>query len=91
MRTLRLLDPRSSLLQVWVEGVTGEPVAGDEIIEVAEYSGPSDDHLDTVVVCQLKYSTTQASRPMVLSELRAFRRKCRIYYGSSAANSVKYG
>jgi hypothetical protein len=74
-QSLKLLDARSRLQALWIEGAGGGSVAGDEIIDVAEYYGPGPDEFDEVVVRQLKYSTTRAARNMGLSDLGPTLRK----------------
>jgi hypothetical protein len=74
-QSLRLLDARSRLQALWIEGAGGGSVAGDEIIDVAEYYGPGPDEFDEVVVRQLKYSTTRAARNLGLSDLGPTLRK----------------
>ncbi|MWV57423.1 hypothetical protein [Rathayibacter sp. VKM Ac-2754] len=68
VQSLKLLDRQSELRQVWVEGAAGEPVPGDEIIDLAEYYGTRD-AVDRVIVRQLKYSTKRATKDLGLSEL----------------------
>jgi len=69
VQSLKLLDQSSGLVQLWVEGSGGDPVAGDEIIDIAEYYGSALDRIDHVVVRQLKYSTKRVTLSMPLSEL----------------------
>ncbi|MFS4505496.1 hypothetical protein ACMA46_04590 [Clavibacter sp. Sh2141] len=68
VKSLKLLDQQSGLMQVWVEGAAGEPVPGDEIIDLAEYYG-SHDAVEKVIVRQLKYSTKRATKGLGLSDL----------------------
>jgi len=68
VQSLKLLDQQSELFQVWVEGAAGEPVPGDEIIDLAEYYGARD-AVDRVIVRQLKYSTKRATKGLGLSDL----------------------
>ncbi|MET3165504.1 UNVERIFIED_ORG: hypothetical protein ABIB19_003939 [Arthrobacter sp. UYEF10] len=74
-QSLKLLDGSSRLQAVWIEGAGGGTVAGDEIIDIAEYYGPGPVDFDEVVVRQLKYSTTRATRNLGLSELGSTLRK----------------
>lgn len=69
VQSLRLLDQRSHLREVWVEGSAGSPVPGDEIVDVVEYYGTDDATVDRVAVRQLKYSTQRAGRNMTLSDI----------------------
>ncbi|MBP1240334.1 hypothetical protein ABID92_002032 [Frigoribacterium sp. PvP120] len=68
IQSLKLLDQRSGLTQVYVEGAAGEPVPGDEIIDLAEYYA-QDSAAHRVVVRQLKYSTRRSTKPLGLSDL----------------------
>lgn len=68
VQSLKLLDQQSELMQVWVERAAGDPVPGDEIIDLAEYYG-SRDGVDRVTVRQLKYSTKRATKGLGLSDL----------------------
>lgn len=70
IQSLKLLDERSRLREVWIEGAAGQPAPGDEIIDIAEYYGPSEDSIDEVVVRQLKYSTRRTTKPLGLTDLR---------------------
>lgn len=79
VQSLKLLDQRSGLREVWIEGAAGEPVAGDEVIDLAEYFGAEPDAVDRAVVRQLKYSTRRAGHSLGLSELGdTFRKFARV-------------
>lgn len=75
VQSLKLLDSRSGLQTVWIEGAPGDPVGGDEIIDVAEFYGPAVDSINEVVVRQLKYSVTRADRVLGVGELGETLRK----------------
>ncbi|MDR7188272.1 hypothetical protein J2Y46_001088 [Microbacterium sp. BE35] len=75
VQSLKLLDQRSGLQTIWIEGAAGDPVAGDEIIDIAEYYGPTPGEIDHVVVRQLKYSTKRRTTNLGLSDLRDTLRK----------------
>jgi hypothetical protein len=68
VQSLKLLDQQSELTQVWVEGAAGEPVPGDEIIDLAEYYG-AHDAINRVIIRQLKYSTKRGTKNLGLSDL----------------------
>lgn len=68
-RALRLIDARTRLQMIAIEGTGGNSTPGDEVIDVAEYYGPAVGTFDEVVVRQLKYSTVRAEKPLGLSEL----------------------
>ena len=76
-RALRILDPRSGLVAVTVEGVSdGETAQGNQIkagllvIDTAEYySAERFEEADLVAYCQLKYSTKAADEPWTPSGL----------------------
>ncbi len=87
-QSLKLLDKSSRLQAVWIEGAEGETVAGDEIIDIAEYYGPGPNDFDEVVIRQLKYSTTRATRNLGLSELGSTLRKF-AQINSRAAEALK--
>ena len=53
-RSLHLLDKRSRLQEIWIEGLDGPPAAGDEVIDVAELRGESPSTIDEISVLQLK-------------------------------------
>jgi hypothetical protein len=75
VQSLQLLDSRSGLVEVWIEGVAGDPIPGDEIIDLAEYYGPPTGPIDRVLVRQLKYSTQRAHANLGLGELGTTLRK----------------
>ena len=71
-RALRLLDERTGLKRVVVEGVSREEeaegvTAGLLVVDTAEYFG---DPVKEVRYCQLKYSTRAASEPWTVSGIR---------------------
>lgn len=70
IQALKLLDARSGLRSIWIEGAAGDPVPGDEIIDIAEYYGADGAVVEKVIVRQLKYSTKRASINLGLRDVR---------------------
>ena len=71
VQALKLLDSRSGLQSIWVEGAAGEQVPGDEIIDVVEYYGEGDEPAAEVTVRQLKYSSQRADKDLGLADARS--------------------
>lgn len=71
VQSLKLLDSRSRLRSIWIEGAGGREVPGDEIIDVVEYYGLDDGAISEVVVRQLKYSTQRAEKNFGLADARS--------------------
>ncbi len=87
-QALQLLNPRTRLRELWVERAAGEPSAGSEIIDIAEYFG-DDAEVDEVVVSQLKYSTTRMKDPVEAFELKAtFQKFATLEKGGSTTYAV---
>lgn len=72
-QSLRLLDLRTSLSCIYVEGASpsdASPRTGEETIDLSEYSGgDSLATADHVVYRQLKHSTVRVNQPFAASEL----------------------
>ncbi|PVW04768.1 hypothetical protein DEA06_08315 [Microbacterium sp. Gd 4-13] len=75
LQSLKLLNTSSGLQAVWVEGAAGDPISGDEIIDVAEYYGPGRQAVSRVLVRQLKYSTRKANTGLGLADVGPTLRK----------------
>jgi hypothetical protein len=71
VQALKLLDSRSRLQSIWVEGAAGAQVPGDEIIDVVEYYGEGDEPATEVAVRQLKYSSQRAAKDLGLADVRS--------------------
>ena len=71
-RALRLLNPTSELLMIGVEGTAdAEEVAGEEVIDVAEYySDSKSGNVSRVRYVQLKHSSLRTDESIVASELK---------------------
>ena len=71
---LRLLSPSSLLQYVAIEGV-GDPYSaneleGSEIVDLAEFYGPSAEEITHIKVIQLKHSTLRPNSSLTLGEVR---------------------
>lgn len=71
VQSLKLLDSRSRLQSLWIEGADGDEGPGDEIIDVVEYYGPDEETISEIIVRQLKYSTQRAAKDFGLADARA--------------------
>jgi len=92
VRALQLLDSKSELTSVWIEGAAGDPAPGDEIIDLAEYYAPPGGPVERVIVRQLKYSTRRVNTNLGLSELGTTLRKfAQVDAGSKVGLAVPTG
>lgn len=66
-RCLRMIDPRTGPHCITIEGSKESSVAGEYVIDVAEYTNSREG--ESVVYYQLKHSTTQTQRTFPLSAL----------------------
>lgn len=69
-RCLRLINPRSTLRHIIIEGSKERTFAGEYVIDVAEYTESADSGKEKVTYFQLKHSTKRVSRPFNLSDLK---------------------
>ncbi|MBM7571577.1 ATP-binding protein [Aquibacillus albus] len=68
-RCLRMLHPKALLRCVIIEGSNEKKMAGEYVIDVAEYSGISDEDLQKIDYYQLKHTTVRKELPFNLSDL----------------------
>jgi len=69
-RCLRLIYPKSLLRHVVIEGSKEPKLAGEYVIDVAEYSDSAKSDLQEIVYYQLKHTTLRKDQPFKLSDLK---------------------
>ena len=69
-RCLRLIYPKTLLRQVVIEGSKEPKLAGEYVIDVAEYSDSANDNVQEIAYYQLKHTTVRKDQPFKLSDLR---------------------
>ena len=69
-RCLRMIHPKSSLSRVVIEGSEEKKIAGEYVIDVAEYSTATDGESEEIAYFQLKHSTKRVSECFDLSDLK---------------------
>ncbi len=71
-RCLRLINPKSSLQYLVIEGSGGrqKELAGEYVIDVAEYSGSEENNDQEIIYFQLKHSTKRKDEYFNLSDLK---------------------
>ena len=69
-RCLRMIYPKSTLQSIVIEGSYEKKLAGEYVIDVAEYSTSTENSLQSIEYFQLKHTTTRKSKPFNLSELK---------------------
>lgn len=69
-RCLRLIYPKSLLQQVVIEGSKESTLAGEYVIDVAEYLDSSQGNRQEVTYYQLKHTTIRKEQPFNLSDLK---------------------
>jgi len=68
-RCLRLIDPNSSVTEVYIEGSLETEKAGEYVIDVSEYS-VFDDGKKQIDYYQLKHTTVKEDEPFTISDLK---------------------
>src|SRR5688572_17831612 len=69
-RCLRMIHPKSLLKRVVIEGSGENKIAGEYVIDVAEYSASSDGGAEEIEYFQLKHSTKRLINSFHLSDLK---------------------
>lgn len=69
-RCLRMIHPKSLLKRVVIEGSEESKIAGEYVIDVAEYSASSDGGAEQIEYFQLKHSTKRLTKSFHLSDLK---------------------
>src|SRR3972149_3518293 len=69
-RCLRLIDPKSSLKCVVIEGSKESTLVGEYVIDVAEYMESDYSDKEKVTYFQLKHSTKRVSQHFNLSDFK---------------------
>lgn len=69
-RCLHMVNPTSSIKLIIIEGSRENKLAGEFVIDVAEYYESADLNEKTVAYFQLKHSTQQLDSPFTLSKLQ---------------------
>lgn len=67
-RCLRLIDPNTTLREIFIEGSNEVEKAGEYVIDVSEYSITNDDK-KIIDYYQLKHTTVNQDQPFTLSDL----------------------
>ena len=68
-RCLRLIYPKSPISEIVIEGSKERHQAGEYIIDVAEYTDPTDDSPRGIAYFQLKHSTVRTDQLFQISDL----------------------
>ena len=69
-RCLSMIYPKSNLQSIVIEGSNEDDLAGEYVIDVAEYSLIPDTNFQKVEYYQLKHTTVRKEKPFNLSDLR---------------------
>jgi hypothetical protein len=69
-RCLRMIYPKSLLRCVVIEGSKKRELAGEYVIDVAEYSDPAESDSQEIAYFQLKHTTVRKEQPFNLSDLK---------------------
>lgn len=69
-RCLRMLHPKSSVKHIVIEGSKENAVAGEYVIDVAEYAENVEESCEDITYFQLKHSTQRVNEPFNLSDLK---------------------
>jgi hypothetical protein len=69
-RCLRLISPKSRIRHIVIEGSRENKLAGEYVIDVAEYSDSLSEGVPDVAYYQLKHTTVRKHTPFNLSELK---------------------
>jgi hypothetical protein len=69
-RCLRMINPKSKIKYLTIEGSKESERAGEYVIDVAEYAESVDGNQEDVVYFQLKHSTKRAHECFHLSDLK---------------------
>ena len=69
-RCLRMIYPKSLLQMVIIEGSKERKLAGEYVIDVAEYSDSPENDSQEITYFQLKHSTIRKDQPFNLSDLK---------------------
>lgn len=68
-RCLRMIYPKSLLRYIVIEGSIQRKLAGEYVIDVAEYSDSAESDLQEIAYFQLKHTTVRKEKPFNLSDL----------------------
>lgn len=68
-RCLRMLHPKSPIKHIVIEGSKENAVAGEYVIDVAEYA-ENEESCESITYFQLKHSTQRVNEPFNLSDLK---------------------
>lgn len=69
-RCLRMIYPKSLLRCIKIEGSEEREMAGEYVIDVAEYSDSADNKSQEIAYFQLKHTTVRKEQPFNLSDLK---------------------
>jgi hypothetical protein len=69
-RCLKMINPKSPLKYVVIEGSKERELAGEYVIDVAEYSGSDESDNQEIAYFQLKHSTVRKDKCFNLSDLK---------------------
>ncbi len=65
-----MLHPKSPIKHIVIEGSKENAVAGEYVVDVAEYAENVEGHCEDIVYFQLKHSTQRVNEPFNLSDLK---------------------
>lgn len=69
-RCLRMINPKSKVKYVVIEGSSEPSLAGEYVMDVTEYSESAEGNKEDIAYFQLKHSTKRVNQPFQLSELK---------------------
>ena len=69
-RAIKLIDPRSPSILLIIEGSKESKLAGEYVIDVAEYLGTDIDNINEIIYYQLKHTTKRKDDSFKLSDLK---------------------
>ncbi|MBK9099491.1 MAG: ATP-binding protein [bacterium] len=69
-RCLRMIYPKSPIQSIVIEGSNENKLAGECVIDVAEYSFVPESNTQKIEYIQLKYTTVRKKKPFNLSDLK---------------------
>jgi hypothetical protein len=69
-RCIKMIHPKSPVKRIFIEGSAENKVAGEYVIDVAEYTKDAEGNNDKITYFQLKHTTQRVNDPFTLSDLK---------------------
>lgn len=69
-RCIKMIHPKSSVKRIFIEGSKENKVAGEYVIDVAEYTEDAEGNNNKITYFQLKHTTQRVNEPFTLSDLK---------------------